>query len=229
MPPPSHLHPTYQWHIPQTLPINLTHDVLELTSWFIIQCKLTIQPTQTDWLDETIDRVHGHLDHLVSQSTWHYAMMAKIHAQILANPQELMQIMPNFLAKLSQHMHDPPCPRSRPSCTTPSQNKSHKTAHCNIGQQSIVLELSSWCLLPLPRNMPWTPSSYAIVCYIARNHLSLTTHPSNRPPPTGRLPPHATSTPALSIKWPAKLKTCSAHPSTPEYMPTPAPVGLLCF
>jgi len=62
----------------------------------IIQHNHTTQPTQTNWLDETVDWVHNCHGQLISQSIQHYDMMAKVHAQIYADLQELVQIMPIF-------------------------------------------------------------------------------------------------------------------------------------
>jgi len=50
-------------------------------------------------------------------------MMAKINAQILADLQQLMQIIPHFLATLSQYIHAPQPPQlpDNPHCPETDQ------------------------------------------------------------------------------------------------------------
>jgi len=77
----------------------------------IIQCEHTLWPTRTYHLDATIARLQDHLNYMALQNTQHYAMMAKVHAKILEDLQQIAQLMPTFLAKLSKHIHAPSMPQ----------------------------------------------------------------------------------------------------------------------
>jgi len=83
---------------------------------------VTICPTNTDPLEAIIAWLIDHINSIAAKSRRHYEMMAKIHAKLLANLQQIVQLMPQFLATLSQQIH---APHKLTRYTTCCSNSSH--------------------------------------------------------------------------------------------------------
>jgi len=71
----------------------------------------SIGNTSTDNLDATIARMHARIDRFIEQSRQHYEMLAKTYAQITAATQQLVQLLPHFLATLSKQNYAPYSPQ----------------------------------------------------------------------------------------------------------------------
>ena len=142
--------------------------------------------TSTDRLDVTMVRLHNRLDYMALQNTRHYATMTKINAKILSHLQQIVQLMPNFLAKISEHVLVPsmPQPYDNPQNTQTAKTSPHSGMRPWKGTDRVEflplkIQLSHWPLC--------TPVTYAQCLPIKNTPISQTFIPA-KPPFTRRTP-----------------------------------------
>jgi len=83
----------------------------------------SIGPPTTDPLDATITRLNDRIDLLMEQCRQYQEMMAQTNAQILTGLQQVVELLPKFLASLSQQTNVPFSPQIHNSLPHPESDQ----------------------------------------------------------------------------------------------------------